>query len=63
MEPELGHAIRDNCIDCHMPGRLDKKTRVQSASGMDFPIMPEHLIGIYPEATRLFMEQRSSTRE
>ena len=58
MEPELGHAISDNCIDCHMPGKEDKKTRVQSASGIDVPTMPEHLIGIYPEVSRRFMQTR-----
>ena len=59
MEPTLGHAIADNCIDCHMPGRQDKKTGVQNAKGMIFPVMPEHLIGIYPDATRRFMTQRA----
>jgi hypothetical protein len=62
MQPELGHAIVDNCIDCHMPGRQDKKTGVQSARGMDFPMMPEHLIGIYPDATLHFMAQRAANK-
>ena len=60
MQPVLGHAIVDNCIDCHMPGRQDKKTGVQSARGMDFPVMPEHLIGIYPDATQRFMARRAA---
>ncbi len=41
-----------------MPGRQDKTTRVQTATGMDRPTMPEHLIGIYAEATRQFMATR-----
>ncbi|MEE2872766.1 MAG: multiheme c-type cytochrome [Candidatus Latescibacterota bacterium] len=60
MQSVLGHAIVDNCIDCHMPGRQDKKTGVQSARGMDFPVMPEHLIGIYPDATQRFMARRAA---
>lgn len=59
MAPELGHAIRDNCIDCHMPGREDKKTGVQNAKGMDFPVMPDHLIGVYPDAARAFMARQA----
>ena len=62
MQPELGHAISDNCIDCHMPGRLDNTTRVQNASGIDRPTMPEHLIGIYEEATRRFMARREGEK-
>ncbi len=63
MEPQLGHAISDNCIDCHMPERQDKKTRVQSANSIDLPTMPDHLIGIYPDATQIFMQQQRATRE
>ena len=59
MEPELGHKIADNCIDCHMPGRQDQTTRVQNASGIELTTMPEHLIGIYPDATQRFMKQRA----
>jgi hypothetical protein len=63
MEPELGHDIGDNCIDCHMPGRHDATTQVQGSSGIDLPTMPEHLIGIYPDATQLFMAQRAAARQ
>ena len=59
MQPELGHKIADNCIDCHMPGRQDQTTRVQNASGIELTTMPEHLIGIYPDATQRFMKRRA----
>ena len=61
MEPELGDDIGDNCIDCHMPGRQDATTRVQNVTGIDRPTMVEHLIGIYPDASRLFMARRGPT--
>ena len=60
MEEELGATIGDNCIDCHMPERLDATTRVQNATGMDRPSMPDHLIGIYPDATGMFMQERTT---
>ena len=47
------------CLDCHMPGREDKKTGVQNAKGMDFPVMPDHLIGVYPDAARAFMARHA----
>jgi tetratricopeptide (TPR) repeat protein len=61
MGPELGAAIRDNCIDCHMPRSSDKKTQIQgTGSGLDFPLMPEHRIAIYPEATQRFLARQKT---
>lgn len=61
MGPELGPAIRDNCIDCHMPRRSDHKTQIQGASdGLEFPLMPEHRIAIYPQATQRFLERQKN---
>jgi hypothetical protein len=58
MGPELGREIRDNCIDCHMPRRRDTHTQIQSASGgLESPLMPEHRVGIYPDATQLFLSR------
>lgn len=60
MGPELGDAIGDNCIDCHMPARGDNSTQIQSAGGLENPLMPEHRIGIYEDATRLFLAELES---
>ena len=61
MAPELGAAIEANCIDCHMPQRGDKTTRVQGTKGIELPMMPDHLIGVYPDATRLFISGRNQS--
>jgi|GEM_PF-388606 len=55
MEPEVGETIRDNCIDCHMPRRRAQRTQIQSASGLESPLMPEHYIAIYKDATERFL--------
>lgn len=58
MGPDLGEAIADNCIDCHMPRRQDAHTQIQDASGaLAFPFMPEHRVGIYPDATQAFLDE------
>ena len=57
MAPELGETIRDNCIDCHMPRRGDDLTQIQSAGGLENPLMPEHRIGIYQDATERFLAE------
>ena len=61
MGPELGAAIRDNCIDCHMPRRRDKQTQFQSASDLESPLMPDHRIAIYAEATQQFLKRQAAT--
>ena len=55
MEPEVGETIRDNCIDCHMPRRRAQRTQIQSASGLESPLLPEHYIAIYKDATERFL--------
>lgn len=57
MGPELGDAIAANCIDCHMPDRGDSSTQIQSAGGLENPLMPEHRIGIYDDATQRFLAE------
>jgi hypothetical protein len=59
MAPELGPTIRDNCIDCHMPRRDDGSTQIESATGLEHPVMPEHRIGIYQDATRSFLARQA----
>jgi hypothetical protein len=62
MSPRLGQTIAANCIDCHMPRRRDVHTQVQSADDLQSPLMPDHHIGIYPEATRIFLEKISKRK-
>ena len=57
MGPEMGGAIADNCIDCHMPLRRDTGTQIQSASSLESPLMPDHRIAVYPEATQAFLKR------
>lgn len=57
LAPQLGDAIRKDCISCHMPHLQDRGTGMETASGMAFPLMAEHFISIYPEATRRVMKQ------
>ena len=61
MGPELGGAIRDNCIDCHMPRRRDTDTQIQSPSDLESPLMPDHRIAVYPDATQFFLERQRET--
>ena len=60
MSPELGQVALNNCIDCHMPRRRDTSTQVQSAHDLQSPLMPDHRIGVYPEATQRFMDTLSA---
>ncbi len=61
MAPLLGEAIRENCIDCHMPRRQDLGTEIEMADGSQFPVMPDHLIAVYPEVSRRLISQFSRT--
>lgn len=55
MSPKLGASIESNCIDCHMPRAKDLNIDIQTVSGFEFPIMRDHVIGIYPEITQRFL--------
>lgn len=59
MSSTLGEEIKTNCIDCHMPSAKDLNIDIETTSGFEFPIMPDHFIGIYPEITRHFIEDRA----
>lgn len=60
MEPHLGDVIGDNCIDCHMPRQRATSTQFQSARTLENPLMPDHRVGIYPDATQRFLEALGS---
>ncbi len=44
----------------HMPRRRDTQTQFQSASSLESPLMPDHRIAIYPEATQQFLKRQAA---
>ena len=59
MMDQLGHRIKENCIDCHMPMNSDLHTGFATHSGFEYPFMRDHVIAVYPELTRDFIERPS----
>jgi nitrate/TMAO reductase-like tetraheme cytochrome c subunit len=49
-----------NCIDCHMPAQASRAITMQT-QGLRDPVadlVRNHLIAIYPDATKKFVESR-----
>jgi mono/diheme cytochrome c family protein len=63
MSEKLGNKIRENCVDCHMPRVQDLKIDIETTGGFEFPIMPDHLIGIYPEISKRMLKRFSGNSE
>ncbi len=63
MASEIGTAIRQNCIDCHLPKRKDEATPFETPEGTKFVELRDHFIGIYSDQTQEFMEQRKKTSQ
>lgn len=61
----LGAAINNNCIDCHMPRRVDVSTSFDTSSERrTTPVeMREHFISIYPEDTARFRDALESAKK
>ena len=59
MMEQLGHRIKENCIDCHMPTNRDLHTGFATATGFEYPLMRDHVIAVYPELTPGFIERPS----
>lgn len=58
MAPEIGHAISENCVDCHMP-RLPIKSTVFDTPGAKLhPTMVDHRVAVDREATAKFLAGR-----
>jgi hypothetical protein len=57
MADELGAAMKNNCIDCHMPAKPSNAIKVETANGkMAVPYMVRtHHIAIYPEESKKVM--------
>lgn len=54
MTAQLGSAIANNCIDCHMPAKLSNTIAIQTAnqnSAMPYVVRTHH-IAIYPEESK-----------
>lgn len=52
------NVINSNCIDCHMPALPSRITMKQEEKiAADANLVRTHLIAIYPEQTKLFIEQ------
>lgn len=47
-----GTAISDRCIDCHMPLRRDKDVTSHGSEASYLPLLRDHKIGIWYDATR-----------
>lgn len=53
-----GEAIRDRCVDCHMPKRRDKEMKFATEAGMiDLLMLRDHNIRGWPEATEKVLEE------
>lgn len=52
MAATVGAKIRENCIDCHMPTVQDSNIDIETTSGFEFPLMPDHFIGVYPDIAK-----------
>ena len=59
MESEMGEALADNCIECHMPLRAGRLF-TESASGRIFPPLRDHHVRVDSEATRRYLRKRST---
>ena len=52
----IGSRITDNCIDCHMPPQRSKRIAINTPGKPFFQTYRTHVIGIYPEAARAFLQ-------
>lgn len=57
MAERLGSSIKENCIDCHMPKSEDLGTEFSTASGVEYPLMRDHFIAIYPGNAKAVMQR------
>lgn len=51
-----GARIATNCIDCHMPKRDDKKTKMAVGNALVFPEIRDHYIRVQKDATKMVLE-------
>jgi hypothetical protein len=58
-KPPAGMVLSDNCIDCHMPALPSRKItlKLANASTTTPDLVRTHLVNIYPDATKKFMEK------
>ncbi|MDP9048842.1 MAG: cytochrome c family protein [Bacteroidota bacterium] len=58
MAGQLGQAIYNNCIDCHMPVKNSKAIVINGAKNITAPpfLARTHLIAIYPEESKKIMD-------
>lgn len=54
--PSAGDRIGKNCIDCHMPKRVDNSTEFETTEASIFPEVRDHFIRVNPDATRAVWE-------
>ncbi|MBX3442713.1 MAG: hypothetical protein KF774_09915 [Planctomyces sp.] len=47
----LGSGIDGRCVECHMPSRRDAEVTAQDSEGDLLPLLRDHLIGKWPEAS------------
>jgi hypothetical protein len=54
LDASMGQAIRNNCIDCHMPVRASKKIQMSTGQGkgLTSELARTHFISIYPAESR-----------
>lgn len=56
--PEVGEAIRERCIDCHMPKRRDREMKFHTQRGVvDLLMLRDHYIRGWPQATEETLEE------
>lgn len=58
-KPPAGIVLSDNCVDCHMPALPSRKItlKLANASTTTPDLVRTHLVNIYPEATKKFLEK------
>ena len=56
--------LKENCIDCHMPVKKSKMLTVENEDKKNIPAtLRSHLISIYPDESKKFIEMLNSKKE
>jgi len=59
MASQVGPAIMNNCLDCHMPVKTSRSIVINGAGKLSNPLFlaRTHLIAVYPEESKKIMER------
>jgi cytochrome c554/c'-like protein len=53
-------AIKEHCVECHMPSRRDVDDAMQTSAGELLPLLRDHYIKVWPDVTQQVMKKALS---